>query len=403
MFISRQDNRLTGEKIRTAYNDVRHSINSIQQDRSKRLSGALLLLTLAVLILPGSALLFSKQTANAAQTNPSHLAFANTRGGRGGRAVPGLTPQDLWKQYNLPGVNGGAGQLLAVVIDSGEPNIESDLTAYSQRFGLPTCTVANGCLTIKNRGGQPISPGPDEAEGTLDLETIHAVAPQAKLLLYSVQHGGDALARGPADLMNMPGLKAINMSYGFGGNTQQYQALFANNPHNISLFAASGDSGHGPTAHPASYPGVIAVGGTTITNGVEAAWRGAGGGLASNLPEPAYQKTYGIPQANGLRGVPDVAAVAGTPMTIYLRGQWNAMVGTSVAAPIWTGIAGLVNKPITHDMLYSLAKSQPDSFTDITRGTNGSCGFLCSAQTGYDYITGLGTPKNFVKNVNALP
>ena len=35
------------------------------------------------------------------------------------------------------------------------------------------------------------------------------------------------------------------------------------------------------------------------------------------------------------------------------------------------------------------------SFTlhDISTGTNGTCGSLCTAKTGYDYVTGLGAPK----------
>jgi hypothetical protein len=32
-------------------------------------------------------------------------------------------------------------------------------------------------------------------------------------------------------------------------------------------------------------------------------------------------------------------------------------------------------------------------FNDIQTGTNGPCGFYCTAQVGYDYVTGLGTPK----------
>jgi len=302
----------------------------------------------------------------------------------------------------LPGVNGGAGQLVAVVIDGADTNIDSDLQTYSTGLGLPQCTVASGCLTIKYQGGQPIAPGADAAESVLDIETIHAIAPKAKLLLYDVQKSSAGLATGPSEIIKTPGLKAINMSYGFGASTPQYQALYANNPNHVALFSASGDNGHSTTSYPAGYPGVIAVGGTTITNGVEAAWSGSGGGLTT-FAEPADQKTYGVPQANGKRAYPDVAAVAGTHIATYQQGRWIGMVGTSVASPIWTGIAALVNKPITPDLLYSLAKQHPDAFQDITSGSNGSCGFECTAQPGYDYITGLGTPKNFVKDVNAMP
>ncbi|HLG74937.1 MAG TPA: hypothetical protein VKX46_00905, partial [Ktedonobacteraceae bacterium] len=62
-------------------------------------------------------------------------------------AATGLSPQELWKLYNLPGLDGGAGQLIAEVIDGDIPTIQSDLQMYSQHFGLPACSVANGCLT----------------------------------------------------------------------------------------------------------------------------------------------------------------------------------------------------------------------------------------------------------------
>ncbi|GCE17104.1 S53 family peptidase [Dictyobacter kobayashii] len=395
MFSLRQDNRLTEKTTPTAYNAFSRSMASIQHEGVKPIN-ALLLMLVAMLLL-SSTFLYSRLHRGITNADFRHMASPY-----GGGPAVGLTPQDLWKQYNLPGVSGGEGQLVAVVIDGGLPSINSDLAAYSQRFGLPSCTVASGCLTIKYQGGHPIPPGADEAEGTLDLETIHAVAPKAKLLLYSVQQSIAGLATGPSEIINTPGLKAINMSYGFTGNTQQYQSLYANNPNHVALFAASGDNGHTPTSHPASYPGVIAVGGTTLNGGVEAAWNGSGGGL-STYAEPAYQKAYGIPQANGMRGVPDVAAVAGTQISTYQQGRWRGMVGTSVAAPIWSGIAALVNKPITPELLYTLAKQQPDSFRDVTSGTNGRCGFVCTAHPGYDYITGLGTPRNFVQNVNAMP
>lgn len=94
--------------------------------------------------------------------------------------------------------------------------------------------------------------------------------------------------------------------------------------------------------------------------------------------------------------------VAGTPIGIFDQDQFHGVEGTSEAAPIWTGIAALIKKPLSNNLLYSLAKSKPDSFNDITSGSNGQCGFVCTAHTGYDYITGLGTPRDFVANVNAM-
>jgi hypothetical protein len=43
--------------------------------------------------------------------------------------------------------------------------------------------------------------------------------------------------------------------------------------------------------------------------------------------------------------------------------------------------------------LYAAAKSNYVTyFRDITSGTNGACGSLCTARPGYDFVTGLGSP-----------
>lgn len=48
-------------------------------------------------------------------------------------------------------------------------------------------------------------------------------------------------------------------------------------------------------------------------------------------------------------------------------------------------------------LLYQVAHPSTDRysyyFNDITSGTNGNCDFYCQTQEGYDYVTGLGSPK----------
>jgi hypothetical protein len=38
------------------------------------------------------------------------------------------------------------------------------------------------------------------------------------------------------------------------------------------------------------------------------------------------------------------------------------------------------------------ATESATNYHDILSGTNGSCGALCTAVPGYDYVTGLGSP-----------
>jgi len=81
---------------------------------------------------------------------------------------------------------------------------------------------------------------------------------------------------------------------------------------------------------------------------------------------------------------------------------WIQVGGTSAGVPQWAGLAAIVNSmrlaagkyPMTgmNAALYSAAK-KGNNYHDVTTGTNGTCGVLCTATTGYDYVTGLGSPQ----------
>jgi hypothetical protein len=66
--------------------------------------------------------------------------------------------------------------------------------------------------------------------------------------------------------------------------------------------------------------------------------------------------------------------------------------GTSVAAPVVGGVhvLGGVSGVAGANTVYS----HTSSLNDVSGGSNGSCGgsYLCTAVTGYDGPTGLGTP-----------
>src|SRR5205823_11568369 len=81
----------------------------------------------------------------------------------------------------------------------------------------------------------------------------------------------------------------------------------------VTFLASSGDSGAG-VEYPASSPGVVAVGGTTLSTDAsgnyagETAWSGSGGGQSAFEVEPLYQANYPVPNdSGGKRGVPDVS------------------------------------------------------------------------------------------------
>jgi len=209
------------------------------------------------------------------------------------------------------------------------------------------------------------------------------------------------------------------MSFGgaeFSVETSSYKHFAGSG---VTFTASSGDSGNG-VEFPAASPGVVAVGGTTLTTGTggsyvsETAWSGSGGGQSGVENEPLYQANYPIPNdPSGWRGVPDVS-YDGNPNTgfavydtVRYHGQsgWFQVGGTSAGAPQWAALFAIANSmrvagnkatlSSTNDAVYSVASggNLSSNFHDIVSGTNGSCGTLCTAVAGYDYVTGLGSPQ----------
>ena len=176
---------------------------------------------------------------------------------------------------------------------------------------------------------------------------------------------------------------------------------------------------------PASSSNVVAVGGSIVNTdgsgsilGETTAWGhdgasyailGSGGGYSTFESRPAYQSGLTGLLPNGLRAIPDVAFDAGTPVAIYDTDSasqgWDAEVGTSFSAPAWAALFAVIDQgralvglptltssqtvtqalPTVQTLLYGLPSSD---FNDITSGSNGAY----SAGSGYDLVTGLGTP-----------
>src|SRR5262249_27227167 len=90
--------------------------------------------------------------------------------------VQGFGPPDLQAAYKI-NTQGGQNATIAIVDAFGYKNAESDLATYRSQFGLPPCTIANGCLKIVNQTGQtsPLPPEPSAnddwtVETALDLD-----------------------------------------------------------------------------------------------------------------------------------------------------------------------------------------------------------------------------------------
>jgi len=327
-------------------------------------------------------------------------------------APSGYSPQQMQKAYGLAGItNQGAGQIIGIVDAYDNPNIESDLGVFSSTFNLPACTTANGCFKkIYAAGTQPAGDPGWGTEIALDVEWAHAIAPQAKILLVEA---ADASFNSLIQAINVAiqnGATVVSMSWGGSEFSGQNQIDPTFNVPGVTFTASSGDWGTG-VIYPSSSPYVIAVGGTTLnldSSGnwlSETAWTGSGGGVSAYETVPSYQSGLPIPNnPNNMRGVPDVSynADPNTGVSVYDtygQGGWMVVGGTSAGAPQWAAIIAIVKSVSQHSLtglnasLYTLGKQHySQMYHDITSGTNGSCGYYCTAQVGYDYVTGLGSP-----------
>jgi PKD repeat protein len=187
------------------------------------------------------------------------------------------------------------------------------------------------------------------------------------------------------------------------------------------VFVATGDCGSSDgtsgvsTDYPASDPSAVAVGGTYLSvsgSGVyesEVGWggnssgasspgcqnQGGSGGGFSPFPRPYWQAGVGVPSSPSTRGVPDVSADASNGVTIVQFNDEESVGGTSLATPIWAGFAALADQFVGHDLgqldpaVYTVLRGSNYStdFHDVTSGNNGY-----SAGTGWDPVTGVGTP-----------
>ena len=322
------------------------------------------------------------------------------------KSPAGVTPAEIKRIYNLP-AKGGQGTI-ALVDAYDAPNIESDLGVFNNTYGLSACTMKNGCLEKHKMASSMATNGGWALEESLDVEWAHAIAPQAKILLIEAKTASGANLLSAIDYAaSRKDVVAISMSWG-GAEFSEELSLDSHltSKSGAVFFAASGDDGAG-VEWPAASPNVVGVGGTSLelfANGgyiSEAAWSGSGGGVSVYEPEPAYQKAYNIPKANGHRAVPDVAYNA-DPASGYVvyrtigssKNGWYTVGGTSAGAPQWAAIQALGSS-------VSLAKLYADKasvgtlqfFRDITSGVNGTCKYYCNARARYDYVTGLGVPQ----------
>ena len=322
-------------------------------------------------------------------------------------ALAGISPTQFRKAYGISLVTqNGTGITIALVDACGNPGAQKDLNYYDTTFGLPATTIK----VVKPQGTTCSDPQGWGIEADLDIQMAHAAAPGAKIVLEAARSASFADLLGAAkDAYTKRGATVVSMSFGgdeFSGETgARADGVFSTgNGRGVSFTAASGDSGCG-AHYPAASPFVTSVGGTSLTiqsDGTyvsESAWSGSGGGASSFESRPSYQNGF---NGSSQRGIPDVALVAdpNTGVTMYDNqvGGFLVVGGTSVGAPLWAGVVALANSGRSgtmqnaDDELYAVASNATTYANDYHDVTTGSAGGSCTAGTGYDLVTGLGTP-----------
>ena len=316
-----------------------------------------------------------------------------------------FTPQSVQSAYNLSplyakGLN-GAGQTIAIVDSYGSDTIAHDLHVYDQAFGLqPMCgeegvTCAPGMPTFtrlalqgtpatKAQSGPSHDAGQEDKAGwdlevSLDVETAHAMAPMANIILVTTPTAETLGVQGLPQMMAAEDYVVQNhlaqvISQSFGAAEESFNGTasllnlryaFVDAAQNgVTVLAASGDGGTANTAKapvskggslipyptvgwPASDPLVTGIGGTYLCTDptatassprtlylgpparcianptqAEVGWIDSGGGFSHVFGKPAYQDTLpaGSTAFGTMRGVPDVAfqASAGTGALVYV-------------------------------------------------------------------------------------
>ncbi len=408
-----------------------------------------------LLIRPHTAIALAPQDKPHVVTGgPQPCAAASSAGASQG----GYTADQIAAAYGMSGLyqsgDEGAGQTVAIL--ELEPYDLSDVQAYGACFGVNPL-IAN--VLVDNGAGT----GPGQGEAALDIENVIGLAPQARIVVYE----GPNTGQGPYDTMSQiisqQLAQVVTTSWGECEQLEEFGQASAENTlfqqaatEGISIVSASGDDGSEdcfpapPTLQvddPASQPYVTGVGGTHLsadtTTGArigETVWNdgttvgASGGGVSSFWKMPGYQAQAPsfLHVINGhssgancaapsgdCREVPDVSA-DGDPATGYMiywngsgaAGQppaeqegWQAVGGTSAAAPVWAALIALANAssrcagtPIgfaNPALYYAAGSAYGSDFSDITSGNNdmtGLQGGLYPAGSGYDMATGLGSP-----------
>ncbi len=341
-----------------------------------------------------------------------------------------FTPQAIQAAYNLgplyaQGLD-GRGQTIAIVDSYGSDTMAHDLHVFNTAFGLqPMCgeegvVCAPGMPTFSQlhlQGSPATTAPPSTSNGTgqedksawalevaLDVETAHAIAPRANILLVTTPTAETLGVQGFPQMMAAEqyvidhhlatvisqSFASAEDAFGSFQSLENLRYAFKSAAQNgVTVLGSSGDSGSAnsrktpvgqggstiptPTVEwPASDPLVTGVGGTYLCTDplnttsrvvdsvdppvncqqnpgqAEVGWIASGGGFSHVFSRPDYQNALpaGSTPIGAMRGVPDVALQASsrTGALVYISlppdGQSGLRCGSAPCSTGWYDIGG---------------------------------------------------------------
>jgi hypothetical protein len=236
---------------------------------------------------------------------------------------------------------------------------------------------------------------------------VSAICPNCHIILAEANSESDDDLGAAVNAAVSLGAKFVSNSYGGpeSSGDSTFDTEYYDHP-GVAVTASSGDGGYG-VEYPAASQYVTAVGGTSLSTAnnargwTESVWstsssEGTGSGCSADDPKPTWQTDTGCSK----RTVADVSAVAdpATGVAIYDtsngNGGWNVYGGTSAASPIIASVYALAGTPAVGTDPAAYPYADTSALNDVTTGATASCSpsYLCTAGTGYDGPTGLGTP-----------
>jgi tripeptidyl-peptidase-1 len=358
-----------------------------------------------------------------------------------------VTPSVINQVYNINSNTGNEQATQSLFESLGQTYSPEDLTTFQDQYNLPEDPV-DEVIGGHDDDATCSENANDCAEANLDVQYLMAVSQLSPTTYWYVDNPVDpflAWILAVADTENPPLVHSIS----YGGVEKAMSSSQADSFNveamklglqGVSIFVSSGDDGapgnqarymsrkcsYSPS-FPATSPYVTAVGATQgpESNSDEIACQSneggvitTGGGFSTLFEQPSYQSSAVSGYFSGLstseqpvdgyevnnRGYPDVSML-GYNYEVVIAGKTYAVSGTSASAPVFAGVASLINAARLESGKSALGFLNPalyssdlaSSYNDITEGHNKcTAGRVCCdegfyASSGWDPVTGLGS------------